>query len=340
MSPLLEIEDLAVSFAPRRTLADAIARRGPERLRAVDGVSLSVEPGTALALVGESGSGKTTTAMAALGLVRPDAGAVRFDGQDLSGLTHSQRKRLRGRAQMIYQDPYGSLDPRFRVSQSVAEPLEVHRPGLSRAERDAAVVTALEDAGLAPASDFLHRFPHELSGGQRQRVAIAAALVLGPELLVADEPASMLDVSVQAGILALLDELKAKGLAILLITHDLSVAAHHADRVAIMYLGAIVEEGPTATVIRAPRHPYTRALIDAVPRPRAAGEAAARRLVAGEPADAARLPSGCRFHPRCPIAIDRCRVESPLLRAPAGDAGRCVACHRADDAPASGRAAA
>jgi oligopeptide/dipeptide ABC transporter ATP-binding protein len=219
--------------------------------------------------------------------------------------------------QMIYQDPYDSLDPRFRVAQTVEEPLLVHGVR-SKAERHRQTVRALERAGLAPADLFLNRYPHELSGGQRQRVAVAAALVLEPELLLADEPVSMLDVSVRAEILGLLDGLRQNSrMGILMITHDLSTAAHFADRIAVMYLGRIVEQGPAQEVVRNPRHPYTQALLSVVPK-RDPRERTRPEILRGETPNAVRIPSGCRFHPRCPIAQDRCRVEDPVLHTPEG----------------------
>jgi len=231
---------------------------------------------------------------------------------------------LRRRIQMVYQDPYESLDPRLRVRQAVEEPLAIHRIGDSREEREARVREALERVELTPPELYLDRYPHELSGGQRQRVAIAAALVLDPALLVADEPVSMLDVSVRAGVLSLLDSLKRSGLAILMITHDLSTAARFADRIAVMYLGRIVEEGPAAEVVRSPQHPYTQALLSVVPR-RDPRERHTGQVLRGETPDAVHIPSGCRFHPRCPLAFDRCSVEEPLLGpTPAGHPAACL----------------
>ncbi len=215
---------------------------------------------------------------------------------------------------MIYQDPYESLDPRFRVSQTVEEPMLVHGIGRSSADRRDLIIKALEQAGLSPADAFLDRYPHELSGGQRQRVAIAAALVLGPDLLLADEPVSMLDVSVRAGVLALLDGLRRTAdMGILMITHDLSTAAHFADKIAVMYLGRIVEYGAASDVVRDPQHPYTKALLSVVPK-RDPRDRSVPQILTGETPDPVDVPTGCRFHPRCPIAVERCRTQDPILR--------------------------
>jgi len=223
---------------------------------------------------------------------------------------------LRRRMQLIYQDPYESLDPRFRVRATVEEPLVVHGLGHGRDERRRLVEDALVRAGLTPPELYLDRFPHELSGGQRQRVAIAAALVLEPELLVADEPVSMLDVSVRAGILSLLDGLRRGGLGILMITHDLSTAAHYADRIAVMYLGRIVEEGPAREIVRNPQHPYTKALISVVPK-RDPRDATRPQILRGETPNPVSVPPGCRFHPRCPVALTTCSEVDPELHSAA-----------------------
>ncbi|MFE3448843.1 ABC transporter ATP-binding protein [Nonomuraea sp. NPDC059194] len=313
MTPLLEIEGLVTRFPLARGLVEA-ARGVPARaVRAVDGISLSVGEGELVALVGESGSGKTTTAQTLMRMAEPAAGSIRFRGRDITRLGHGELKPIRRRMQMIYQDPYESLDPRFRIRRTVAEPLAVHRIGGTRQEREARVVAALERAGLTPAERYLDRFPHQLSGGQRQRVAIATALAPEPDLLIADEPVSMLDVDVRDGILALLDQLRRSGLGILMITHDLSVAARHADRIAVMYLGRIVEEGPAAEVVGDPMHPYTRALVSAIPQ---ADPSLRRRpeIRPGEPPDPTAIPSGCRFHPRCPVGVPSCADHEPAVR--------------------------
>jgi oligopeptide/dipeptide ABC transporter ATP-binding protein len=324
--PLLEVEGLVVRYPVHRGLAGTLRGKPKQHVHAVSGVSFTVARGEMVALVGESGCGKTTTAQAVLRLVQPEGGNVRFDGIDVTGLGARDLRRLRRRMQIIYQDPYESLDPRFRVETTVAEALVVHHEG-TREERRARVVAALELAGLSPAELYIDRYPHELSGGQRQRVAIAASLALGPDLLVADEPVSMLDVSVRAGILTILDELRDRGLAVLMITHDLSTAARFADRICVMYLGRVVEEGPAAAVIEDPRHPYTKALLSVVPR-RDPRRRVAPQILRGETPNPIEVPAGCRFHPRCPSVVAECRTIDPELRAAAGAAasGHRAAC--------------
>jgi len=315
-APLLEIDDLFVRYGVPRGLVGGLRRKPRLAVHAVDGITLMVQAGELVALVGESGCGKTTTAQAVLRLVDPASGSIRFRGDDITELGMRALRPVRRRMQIVYQDPYESLDPRLRVRATVEEPLLIHGIG-SKKERPSLVCDALTRAGLSPPELYLERFPHQLSGGQRQRVAIAAALVLDPQLLVADEPVSMLDVSVRAGVLRLLEELKASGLGILMITHDLSTAARFADRIAVMYLGRIVEEGPAAEVIGNPQHPYTKALLSVVPR-RDPRMRRTPQILRGETPDAVRIPSGCRFHPRCPIAIEACRSEDPSLRRPDG----------------------
>ncbi|HEY2552066.1 MAG TPA: ABC transporter ATP-binding protein [Streptosporangiaceae bacterium] len=316
-TPLLAVRDLKTHYRVRRSAAGQDAGGRKRLLRAVDGVSFDVRKGEMLALVGESGCGKTTVVQSVLRLTEPTSGSVLFDGIDLRQLPARRMRPLRQRLQVIEQDPYESLDPRFRVRQIVEEPLLVHGLGGSRRERREVILQALERAGLSPAEQYLERHPHELSGGQRQRVAIATSLVLGPELLLADEPVSMLDVSVRAGILSLLDTLRREGdLAIVMITHDLSTAAHFADRIAVMYLGRIVEEGPARDVVENPRHPYTRALVSAVPK-RDPRDTTRAEILSGETPNPVSVPSGCRFHPRCPIAVAQCRDIDPELRPPA-----------------------
>lgn len=320
-TPLLQVEGLRVLYPVRRAMTQAASRRPRQFVHAVDGVSFSLGRGEMTALVGESGCGKTSTVQAVLGMVTPAAGSIRVNGTELAGLTERRLRPFRRQVQMIYQDPYESLDPRFRVRETIEEPMLVHGIGGTKAKRRELTVEALERTGLAPAETFLDRYPHELSGGQRQRVAIAAALVLGPTLLLADEPVSMLDVSVRAGVLSLLDTLRRDGdMGILMITHDLSTAAHFADRIVVMYLGRIVEQGPSREVVSNPQHPYTRALLSVVPK-RDPRQASTPQILSGETPDPVDVPPGCRFHPRCPIAESRCQREDPQLRVTTGASG-------------------
>ena len=325
-APLLEVTDLFATYPVRRGIVGALKREPRRVVRAVDGVTFSLDRGEMLALVGESGCGKTTTAKAVLRLIDPVSGTIRLSGRDITTTPQRQLRPLRKTMQMIYQDPYESLDPRFRVSQVVEEPLAIHGEHRGRGARHGQVVDALTRAELTPPELFADRYPHELSGGQRQRVAIAASLVLGPELLVADEPVSMLDVSVRAGILTLLDRLRRENdMGVLMITHDLSTAAHFADRIAVMYLGRIVEEGPARKVIEDPQHPYTKALLSVVPR-RDPRERLAPQILRGETPNPIDVPAGCRFHPRCPVVRDECRATDPELRPVPGAPDHQAAC--------------
>jgi oligopeptide/dipeptide ABC transporter ATP-binding protein len=325
-SALLDVADLRTRYPVRRSIADRLARRPRQWVRAVDGVSFSLSRGEMVALVGESGCGKTTTAQTILRMVEANGGTITVDGQDITAMSQRRLRPLRRDIQMVYQDPYESLDPRFRVRQTVEEPLLVHGVGGSRRERDDLISAALERAGLAPASVYLNRYPHELSGGQRQRVAIAAALALDPVLLLADEPVSMLDVSVRAGILNVLrtarDELD---LAAVYISHDLALIRYVCERTMVMYLGRVVEEGPTRELIGAPLHPYTRALVAAVPVPRVHQDRSALPI-RGSVTETEET-AGCPFRIRCLDAFARCAVETPALRDVAP--GRRVACHLA-----------
>ena len=281
--PALEVRDLVTRYPIRRGLFGTIRREPRQAVHAVEGVSLTLRTGEMLALVGESGCGKTTVAQSIVRLVDPVSGTIELDGQPLTGLSQRALRPIRRSVQMIYQDPYESLDPRLRVRQAIEEPLVIHHVGGGRDGRRQIVADALARVELTPPSMFLERFPHELSGGQRQRVAIAASLVLDPKVLVADEPVSMLDVSVRAGVLKLLDGLRRSGdLSVLMITHDLSTAAHFADRIAVMYLGRIVEEGPARDVVRDPQHPYTKALLSVVPK-RDPRDRSDLQILTGEP---------------------------------------------------------
>ncbi|MFL5766741.1 MAG: ABC transporter ATP-binding protein [Actinomycetota bacterium] len=304
----------------------ALNRTPRRRVHAVDGVSFSLQAGEMIALVGESGCGKTTTAQSILRLVDIVSGSIELDGRDITTLSQRELQPVRRTMQIIYQDPYESLDPRFRVRQAIEEPMLIHGMGGNRSERGHKIVEALERAGLTPPELYMQRFPHELSGGQRQRVAIAASLVLDPKLLVADEPVSMLDVSVRAGVLTLLDDLRRTGnMAVLMITHDLSTAAHFADRIAVMYLGRIVEEGPAREVVRNPQHPYTKALLSVVPK-RDPRDRTTPQVLQGETPNPIDVPPGCRFHPRCPVAQDRCKTIDPELRPVPGSEEHRAAC--------------
>ncbi len=317
--PLLEVRDLQKHFPIRRGVFSGVSGW----VRAVDGVSLSIAPGETLALVGESGSGKTTTGRCILRLLEPTAGTVRFDGADLLALPPRAMRRMRRQIQIIFQDPYGSLNPRMRAGTIVREPLDIHRIGANRRERDDRVAALLCRVGLDPA--MRDRYPHEFSGGQRQRIGVARALALQPRLIVADEPVSALDVSVQAQVINLLMDLQEEfSIAYLFIAHDLAVVERIADRVAVMYLGRLVEVGTREEIFKNPLHPYTRALLQAIPIPDPA-RARERQVLRGDPPSPAQPPPGCPFHPRCPSAIETCsRVEPALLEvAP----GHWVACH-------------
>jgi oligopeptide/dipeptide ABC transporter ATP-binding protein len=319
---LLSVEDLTVHFKIRRGLS----RKSTDVVHAADDVNLSIEAGQTMALVGESGSGKTTVARAILQLTKPTGGRIVFQGLDIGSLKGAERRAAMSDAQVVFQDPYSSLSPRLTVHDIIAEPLRAQRR-LSGAELNARILSLLEMVGLG--TQHLWRRPHEFSGGQCQRIAIARALALDPKLVVLDEPTSALDVSVQARILVLLEELQTRlGLTYLFIAHDLAVVESVSDTVAVMYLGHILETGPTDAVLHDARHPYTRALLASVPSPDP-GLRSELGLISGEVPDAVRPPSGCRFHPRCPFVMEVCPVEQPPLRDIGG--GRRVACHLGDD---------
>jgi len=317
---ILQVRDLRKLFPVSQGIVGNLLSRSRQYVHAVDGVSFSLTRGEILGLVGESGSGKSTTALCVLGLIEPTEGEVLFDGKSVPELVHSrERLNLRRKMQIVFQDPYEALNPCQTVFDTVSEPLEVHKLARDRDDKIKRVTAALEAAGMKPAESFFKRYPQELSGGQRQRLVIAGALVLNPRLLVADEPVSMLDVSIRAEILNLLRQLRDKhGITILYITHDLATAAFFTDRVAVMYLGRIVEIGPTKTVLRDPRHPYTQALLSVIPVPNPRRRRK-RIILEGETPNPIDIPSGCRFHPRCPVACNQCSKSEPVLQLVATD---------------------
>lgn len=313
---ILEVKNLSVQYI---TSAGLLRRH---LIKAVDDVSLQLRKGESLGLVGESGSGKTTLSRAVVKLVRPTSGSIQFEGEEISRQSGRAQKQYRKRVQMIFQDPYESLNPRSSVKHAVEEPMLIHRTVDDKAGREQKVWELLRTVGLNPAT-VIGKFPHELSGGERQRVSLARALSLSPELLIADEPVSMLDVSVRIGILNLMLELKEKfNLTCLFITHDLGVARYFCDRIAVMYRGKIVEMGETESLLRHPMHPYTRLLVDSVPGRSSRREEDGKKAlfpVAEEPS------GGCNFNPRCPYAKEVCRTTSPPITEV--EPGRLVACH-------------
>jgi len=319
-APLLEVIDVAKRFQ----VGTRFSRQGLRTVHALDGVSFTVMPGETLGLVGESGCGKSTLGRCITRLYDLTSGTLRFAGADISSMSQRQMRPMRRRIQMVFQDPYASLNPRRRVRDLIAEPLRVHT-AMSEAEIGKRVAELLDIVGLKP--DHAMRFPHEFSGGQRQRIGIARAIALNPELIVLDEPVSALDVSVQAQIVNLLADLQERlNLTYIFIAHDLSVVRQVSTRIAVMYLGSIVEMGSADDIFSRPAHPYTQALISAVPVPDLAAQGSAKRIVlTGDVPSPVNPPSGCRFHTRCRIAQERCRSERPALveQAP----GRKVACH-------------
>jgi len=326
---LLEARNLVKHFPLRRSLVQALRGERPA-VRAVDGVSFFVRRGEILGLVGESGCGKTTTGRLLLRLEEPTSGEIIFDGQDITRLPAKEMTRLRRRMQIVFQDPYDSMNPNLDIFSIVAEPLRIQGLAKSREEMEERVARALADVELVPVEEYMYRYPKELSGGQRQRVAIARALVLEPDFVVADEPVSMLDVSIRGGILKILQRLvRERGLSLVFITHDLALARHFCDRVAVMYLGQIVEQATCDELVHRPHHPYTQALMQAV----LSTDPRRKRIytgLKGEIPNPANPPSGCRLHPRCPLATERCRTEVPPLveHAP----GHWAACHHVEQA--------
>ncbi len=326
---LFEVNDLKVHFEIKKGFASDVLGRGQKILKAVDGISLSIEEGEILSLVGESGCGKTTTGKAILGLVKPAGGSILYRGKEITDFDKKTVRQFRRKAQMIYQDPYQSINPRETVMDIVAEPLDVNHMVKSEKERTDKVNEALEHAGLVPPEDYVCRYPHELSGGQRQRVVIAGSIIMNPDFIVADEPVSMLDASIRTGILSLMMDLREKGgLTYLFITHDLSLAWLVSDRIAIMYLGKIMEIGGADEIIKNGVHPYTRALTSVMPLP-GIRRKSLRPVLEGETPNPTDDISGCKFNGRCPVVKPVCleRSPEPVEISP----GHFAACHFAKE---------
>lgn len=324
MEEVLRLENVKKYYEVRKGFLSS------QSLKALDGVSLTVKRKETVAVVGESGCGKSTLGRVSLRLLDVTSGKVFFKGQDITSLSEEELRNnsFRKKMQIVFQDPYSSLNPFMKIGDIISEPLEIH--GYSRSEARESVLKALEDVKLVPPEEFLDRYPHELSGGQRQRVNIARALVLEPEYIVADEPVSMIDASSRAEILLLLKSIRdSREMGVLYITHDIATARYVSERIAVMYLGEVAETGPSTSVLRNPIHPYTILLLNSVPEPNPANRKARRLVIKGEPPSPINPPSGCKFHTRCPLAVDRCRVEKPELREYLP--GQFVACHRAEE---------
>ncbi|RLF80485.1 oligopeptide ABC transporter ATP-binding protein [Thermococci archaeon] len=312
METILKVENLKKYFPVKRTILETLRKEPQKYVKAVDGISFEVKKGETLALIGESGCGKTTTGRVILRLIEPTDGKIIFDGVDITQLDYEALRPYRRRMQMVFQDPYASLSPRMKIGDAIAHPLLIHNLATKEEAREMAL-KMLRRVGLTPEEEFYERYPHHLSGGQRQRVVIARAMILKPEFVVADEAVSMIDVSMRASILELLESFKKEyHLSMLFITHDIAVARLIADRIAVMYLGKIVEVGPTEEVLKNPVHPYTMALIQAVPSI-VKREKKKRIEITGEVPNAVNPPSGCRFHPRCPLMAEECRTKEPKL---------------------------
>ena len=324
MKPLLKVENLKKYFPVKRGILETLRKEPQKYVKAVDGISFEVQKGETLALIGESGCGKTTAGRVILRLIEPTDGKIIFDGVDITTLNYDALRPYRRRMQMVFQDPYASLSPRMKIGDAIAHPLLIHNLATKEEAKEMAL-KMLRRVGLTPEDEFYERYPHHLSGGQRQRVVIARAMILKPEFVIADEAVSMIDVSMRASILELLESFKEEyNLSMLFITHDIAVAKLIADRIAVMYLGKIVEIGPTQEVLNSPVHPYTLALIQAVPSLRKR-EKRKQIEITGEVPNAVNPPSGCRFHPRCPFMTEECRTKEPELIEI--NKGHYVACH-------------
>lgn len=320
-APLLDVRELRIHFPVKHR----VFGRAQAFVRAVDDVSFTIAPGETVGLVGESGCGKTTLGRAVIRLIEPTAGDIIFDGENITRLDRSTLRARRRKFQMIFQDPYGSLDPRMTVQNIIGEALDIHRLAPNARARRQRLESLLQDVGLDPS--HAERYPHEFSGGQRQRIGIARALAVEPKLIICDEPVSALDVSIQAQIINLLGDLqRQRDIAFLFVAHDLAVVKHISRRILVMYLGRVVESGETKTICRSPKHPYTQALISAVPVVDPASKRQ-RIILSGDVPSPIHPPGGCPFHPRCPLAESRCKVEVPPLREI--EPGRWVACHLA-----------